>query len=193
MFIGGQSVDSGSNQTYEIRNPADGTLIDSVPKGNREDAKRAIDAAEDAFKKWRWTSAEERSNILFKGIESTHANIDDLALLLCKEQGKPVKHAVTEIEHFLHGMTFYARLAPTVRGSYVSLPDTKMYGMVLKQPIGVCAAISPWNFPITLMGTRSDRRLRQVTRSCTSPPARHHSRQHASSNCSTRVGCLREF
>ncbi len=154
MFIGGQSVDSVSNQTYEIRNPADGTLVDTVPKGNREDAKRAIDAAEEAFKKWRWTSAEERCNILFKGIESVHANINDLALLLCKEQGKPVKHAVTEIEHFLHGVTFYARLAPTVRGSYVSLPDAKMYGMVLKQPIGVCAAISPWNFPITLMGTK---------------------------------------
>ncbi len=154
MFIGGQSVDSVSNQTYEIRNPADGTLVDNVPKGNREDAKRAIDAAEEAFKKWRWTSAEERSNILFKGIESVHANIDDLALLLCKEQGKPVKHAVTEIEHFLHGVTFYARLAPTVRGAYVPLPDTKMYGMVLKQPLGVCAAISPWNFPITLMGTK---------------------------------------
>ncbi len=154
MFIGGQSVDSVSNQTYEIRNPADGTLVDNVPKGNREDAKRAVDAAEEAFKKWRWTSAEERSNILFKGIESVHANIDDLALLLCKEQGKPVKHAVTEIEHFLHGVTFYARLAPTVRGAYVPLPDTKMYGMVLKQPLGVCAAISPWNFPITLMGTK---------------------------------------
>ncbi len=154
MFIGGQSVDSVSNQTYEIRNPADGTLVDTLPKGNREDAKRAIDAAEEAFKKWRWTSAEERCNLLFKGIESVHANINDLALLLCREQGKPVKHAVTEVEHFLHGMTFYARLAPTVRGAYVSLPDTKMYGMVLKQPIGVCAAISPWNFPITLMGTK---------------------------------------
>jgi acyl-CoA reductase-like NAD-dependent aldehyde dehydrogenase len=154
MLIGGQSVDSVSNQRYEIRNPADGTLVDTVPKGNREDAKRAIDAAADAFNKWRWTSAEERCNILFKGIESVQANINDLAMLLCKEQGKPVKHAVTEIEHFLHGVTFYARLAPSVRGSYVSLPDTKMYGMVLKQPIGVCAAISPWNFPITLMGTK---------------------------------------
>lgn len=154
MFIGGQSVESVSNQTYEIRNPATGELVDTLQKGNREDAKRAIDAADEAFKKWRWTSAQERCEILFKGIESVRANINDLALLLCKEQGKPVKHAVTEIEHFLHGMTFYARLAPTVRGSYVPLPDTKMYGMVMKQPMGVCVAISPWNFPITLMGTK---------------------------------------
>lgn len=154
MFIGGQSVESVSNQTYEIHNPATGELVDTVQKGNREDAKRAIDAADEAFQKWRWTSAQERCDILFKGIESVRANINDLALLLCKEQGKPVKHAVTEIEHFLHGMTFFARLAPTVRGSYVPLPDTKMYGMVLKQPMGVCVAISPWNFPITLMGTK---------------------------------------
>ena len=154
MFIGGQSVESVSHQTYEVRNPATGELVDVAQKGNREDAIRAIDAADDAFKKWRWLSTQERSEILFKGIESVRANINDLALLLCQEQGKPVKHAQTEIEHFLHGMTFYARLAPTVRGSHVPLPDTKMYGMVLKQPMGVCAAIAPWNFPITLMGTK---------------------------------------
>jgi succinate-semialdehyde dehydrogenase/glutarate-semialdehyde dehydrogenase len=154
MFIGGESVESISNQTYEVRNPATGERVDVVPKGHREDAARAIDAADDAFKKWRWTSVEERANILFKGIEAVRANIHDLAKLLCAEQGKPVKQAETEIEHFLHGMTFYARLGPNYRGSYVPLPDTTMYGMVLKQPMGVCAAISPWNFPITLMGTK---------------------------------------
>lgn len=154
MFIGGQSVESISNQTYEVRNPATGECVDLAQKGNREDAKRAIDAADDAFKKWRLTSIAERCDILFKGIESVRANIHDLAKLLCAEQGKPVKQAETEIEHFLHGMTFYARLGPTYRGSYVPLPDTTMYGMVLKQPLGVCAAISPWNFPITLMGTK---------------------------------------
>lgn len=154
MFIGGQSVESISNQTYEVRNPATGECVDLAQKGNREDAKRAIDAADDAFKKWRLTSIAERCDILFKGIESVRANIHELAKLLCAEQGKPVKQAETEIEHFLHGMTFYARLAPTYRGSYVPLPDTTMYGMVLKQPLGVCAAISPWNFPITLMGTK---------------------------------------
>ncbi len=153
-FIGGESVESVSNDWYEIRNPATGEAVDSVPKGTREDAKRAIDAADEAFNKWRWTSAQERCDILFRGIELVRANIQDLALTLCKEQGKPVKQAETEIEHFLHGMKFYARLGPSVRGSYVPLPDTTMYGMVLKQPLGVCVAISPWNFPITLMGTK---------------------------------------
>lgn len=154
MFIGGESVDSVGNQYVEIRNPATGQVVDMVPKGTREDAKRAIDAADEAFKKWRETSAEERANLLFRGIESVKANIQDLARTLCDEQGKPVKQAETEIEHFLHGMTFFARLGPTVRGAYVPLPDTTMYGMVLKQPMGVCVAITPWNFPITLMGTK---------------------------------------
>ncbi len=154
MFIGGESVDSVGNQSYEVCNPATGAVVDTVPKGAREDAKRAIDAAHDAFKKWRETSAEERANILFKGIDSVRAHMQELALLLCREQGKPVKQAETEIEHFLHGMTFFARLGPSLRGSYVPLPDTTMYGMVLKQPMGVVAAISPWNFPITLMGTK---------------------------------------
>ena len=79
------------------------------------------------------------------------------------EQGKPVKQAETEIEHFLHGMTFYARLGPSLRGSYVPLPDTTMYGMVLKQPMGVVAAISPWNFPITLMGTKAGAEWPELT------------------------------
>jgi acyl-CoA reductase-like NAD-dependent aldehyde dehydrogenase len=154
LFIGGESVESVGNQTYEVRNPATGELVDVAQKGTREDSKRAIDAADDAFKKWRETSAEERSNILFQGIQAVRAHMRELGLLLCQEQGKPVKQAETEIEHFLHGMTFFARLGPTVRGSYVPLPDTTMYGMVLKQPMGVVAAISPWNFPITLMGTK---------------------------------------
>ncbi len=154
MFIGGQSVDSVSNQTYEVKNPATGEVVDRAPKGNAQDAKNAIDAADDAFKKWRETSIAERCDLLFKGIDAVRANIGELAQLLTKEQGKPIKHAQTEIEHFLHGMTFYARLGPTTRGSYVPLPDTKMYGLVLKQPMGVVAAISPWNFPITLMGTK---------------------------------------
>ncbi len=154
MFIGGESIDSVSNQDYPVHNPATGKVVDMVPKGTREDAKRAVEAAHDAFKKWRETSAEERANLLFKGIESVRANMDELAVLLCREQGKPVKQAETEIDHFLHGMTFFARLGPSLRGAHVPLPDTTMYGTVLKQPMGVVAAISPWNFPITLMGTK---------------------------------------
>src|SRR5258706_1511438 len=91
---------------------------------------------------------------MLKGIESGKKELQDLAVTLTKEQGKPLGDSQREIEHFLHGMNFYAGLASKIRGAYVPLPDNKMYGMVLKQPVGVCGAIVPWNFPITLMGTK---------------------------------------
>src|SRR5258708_25236333 len=80
--------------------------------------------------------------------------LQDIPGLLTKAPGKPVGDAQREIERFLRGMNFYAGLAAKIRGSYVPLPDAKMYGMVLKQPVGVAGAIVPWNFPITLMGTK---------------------------------------
>lgn len=154
MFIGGESVGAASGQTYEVMNPATGEVVGHAPKGSELDARAAIDAADAAFSSWADTSAEHRAHLIHKGVELVKGEIKDLAVLLTQEQGKPVGDSQREIEHFLHGMNFYAGLASKVRGSYVPLPDNKMYGMVLKQPVGVCAAIVPWNFPITLMGTK---------------------------------------
>ncbi len=154
MFIAGELTNSVSGKTYEVRNPATGEVVDTAPLGTVEDVRRAIDAAEAAFKSWSETAAEARAKLIRKGIELVEEQKQELAVLLTKEQGKPVPEAVREIEHFLHGMEFYAGLASKVRGAYVPLPDQKMYGMVLKQPVGVCGAIVPWNFPITLMGTK---------------------------------------
>jgi len=154
MFIAGESVGAGSGQTYDVMNPATGEVVDNAPKGNESDARAAIDAAAAAFSAWADTAAEARAQLILKGIETVKKEIPDLAVTLTKEQGKPVGDSQREIEHFLHGMNFYAGLASKIRGSYVPLPDNKMYGMVLKQPVGVCGAIVPWNFPITLMGTK---------------------------------------
>lgn len=155
MLIAGELVDSVSKETYEVRNPATNEVVDTVPKGTAEDVRRAIDAAATAFKSWSETPAEARANALFKAVELVNEQKHELAPLLTKEQGKPVAESLREIEHFLHGMEFYAGLASKLRGAYVPLPDNKMYGMVVKQPIGVCGAIVPWNFPITLMGTKA--------------------------------------
>src|SRR5262245_48566026 len=154
MFLAGESVGAGSGQTYDVINPATGEVVDSAPKGNESDARAAIDAAAGSFSAWADTAAEARAQLILKGIEAVKKEIPDLAVTLTKEQGKPVGDSQREIEHFLHGMNFYAGLASKIRGSYVPLPDNKMYGMVLKQPVGVCGAIVPWNFPITLMGTK---------------------------------------
>src|SRR5947199_5716143 len=154
MFIAGESVGSNSGQTYNVINPATGEVVDSAPKRNENDARAAIEAAYAAFPAWSETAAEARAQLVLKGIETVKKEIQELAVLLTKEQGKPLGDSQREIEHFLHGMNFYAGLASKIRGSYVPLPDNKMYGMVLKQPVGVTSAIVPWNFPITLMGTK---------------------------------------
>jgi succinate-semialdehyde dehydrogenase/glutarate-semialdehyde dehydrogenase len=154
MYINGESVDSITGQTYEVRNPANGDVVDTAPKGNEEDVRRAADAAEAAFGEWSRTSAEERANLLFKAAELVEAERKSLSELLTREQGKPFQEAGTEIEHFLHGIDFYAGLASKVRGAQVPLPAKNAYGMVVRKPLGVCGAIVPWNFPITLMGTK---------------------------------------
>src|SRR5262245_15331360 len=154
MFIAGEPTGSSSGQTYDLINPATGEVVDSAPKGTESDARAAIDAAYAAFQAWSETPAESRAQLILKCVETVKQELQDLSVLLTKEQGKPVGDSQREIEHFLHGMTFYAGLASKLRGAYVPLPDNKMYGMVLKQPVGVTGAIVPWNFPITLMGTK---------------------------------------
>lgn len=154
MFVSGEWIESKSNAVMQVRNPANGEIVDEVPRATIEEVNAAVDAAAEAFKKWSRVPVEERANIIYKGVELIEGAKEELALTLTREQGKPLAEARNEIDHFLHGTKFYTRLAPTVRGSYVSLQDPSMYGLVLRQPIGVCAAIVPWNFPVTLLGTK---------------------------------------
>jgi succinate-semialdehyde dehydrogenase / glutarate-semialdehyde dehydrogenase len=154
MLIGGQVVGSVSGKTYEIHNPASGEVVDSVPKGTAADVQQAVDAAEGAFAEWAETSAEDRGAALFDACERIKANASEIAQLLTSEQGKTLFEANLEIHHLLHGLEFYAGLASKVRGSYAPLPQKGAYGLVIRQPIGVCAGIIPWNFPLTLMGTK---------------------------------------
>src|ERR1041385_7404271 len=154
MLIGGELVDSVTGQTYEVRNPATGEVVDKVPKGNEKDVAQAISAAEGAFKEWSDVSAEDRGKMLSNACELIKQKQGDIAQALTKEQGKTLFEAGLEIHHLVHGLEFYAGLASKVRGSHVPLPQKGAYGMVVRQPIGVCGGIVPWNFPLTLMGTK---------------------------------------
>ena len=154
MFIGGESVDSVTRNTTEVRNPATGATVDTVPQGNDKDVQQAIEAAEDAFKVWSDVSPEDRGNALQNAGELIKKNTGEIAQLLTQEQGKTLFEAGLEIHHLVHGLEFYAGLASKVRGSHVPLPQKGAYGMVVRQPIGVCGGIVPWNFPLTLMGTK---------------------------------------
>src|SRR5260370_41367183 len=148
MFIAGEQVDSVGGQTYEVRNPANGELVNKVPKGNQNDARRALDAGAAAFDEWAHTPAEERANLLSKAANLVEAERKPLSELLTREQGKPLQEASTEIEHFLHGLHFVAGLASKVRGAHVPLPAKNAYCLVVRKPGGGCRRVLPWNFPL---------------------------------------------
>jgi succinate-semialdehyde dehydrogenase / glutarate-semialdehyde dehydrogenase len=154
MLIGGERVGSASGRTYAVCNPATGETVDSVPLGNAQDVDQAVKAAEEAFAVWAETSAEDRGAALANACELIKEHASEIAQLLTAEQGKTLFEANLEIHHLLHGLEFYAGLESKVRGSYVPLPQKGAYGLVIRQPIGVCAGIVPWNFPLTLMGTK---------------------------------------
>ncbi|RMD94226.1 MAG: aldehyde dehydrogenase family protein, partial [Calditrichaeota bacterium] len=154
MFISGEWVDAASGEVDEIRNPATGELVDTIPRGTREDARRAIDAAEAAFPGWAEVPFSRRGELLFKAAALIRANEKELAKTLTLEQGKPIRESVREIRRFAHTIEHYAGLGKNVRGGYVPLLDKGKYGRIIKKPIGVCGAIVPWNFPVALMGNK---------------------------------------
>ena len=154
LLIGGELVDAVKKETYEVRNPATGELVDHAAKGSEEDVRQAVAAAETAFKEWSDTTPEDRGKALESACALIQERSKDIAALLTQEQGKTLFEAGLEIHHLIHGLEFYAGLASKVRGSHVPLPQKNAYGMVVRQPIGVCGAIVPWNFPLTLMGTK---------------------------------------
>lgn len=155
-LINGEQVAAKSGEEMPIVNPATEEQFDSVPKAGPEDVDAAVAAASAAFKEWSKTDPDNRAQTMRAGVEKIEENAKDIAKLLVQEQGKPMMEAMGELHHFLHGMNFYADLASKIRGAYASLPSTfgTSYGMVIKRPIGVCGAIVPYNFPLTLMGTK---------------------------------------
>jgi len=156
MFIDGSWRPARSGETMPVINPATEEVVDTVPKAGVEDVEAAVAAAERAFRDWSRTDAEERAHIIRKGLELIRQHRDEITGLLTREQGKPLHEAAGELQHFLHGMEFYADLASKVRGVYTPLPSAlgKAFGLIIKRPVGVVAAVVPWNFPLTLMGTK---------------------------------------
>jgi acyl-CoA reductase-like NAD-dependent aldehyde dehydrogenase len=154
LIIAGEQRDASDGGTTEIRNPATGELVDRVAAGTQRDIGKAIDAAESAFKKWSAVPPPQRAEILYKAAHLLKESEKELARLLTQEQGKPLREAVLEIRRFAHTLEHYAGLAKSIRGGYVPALDDRRYGMIIKKPIGVCGAIVPWNFPVSLLGNK---------------------------------------
>src|SRR5512140_3069607 len=152
--VNGELVDSLSNEEYPVYNPANGQVVDTAPKGNARDVERAVDAAERAFPKWWATPAAKRGELVGMGADKITEHEDELARLLTLEQGKPFMESKREIRRFVHTLEHYAGLGKNLRGGYVPNLDANRYGIILKRPIGIVAAIVPWNFPVSLMGNK---------------------------------------
>jgi acyl-CoA reductase-like NAD-dependent aldehyde dehydrogenase len=156
MLIGGEWRQAAAHAELEVVNPATEEVVDTVPAGAPEDVQLAVATAQRAFADWSRTDVEKRATILAKAADLIHAHAKELAATLTSEQGKPLGEAIGEVNHLAHGVRFFAEAATKVRGAYQDLPSTlgPAYGMVIRRPMGVCAAITPYNFPLTLLGTK---------------------------------------
>jgi succinate-semialdehyde dehydrogenase / glutarate-semialdehyde dehydrogenase len=144
-YIDGQWV--GSSASIPVRNPADESVIATVPKLGREETRRAIDAAQRAQKPWAGKTARERSASLRSWAKLMTDNQEDLARIMTAEQGKPLAESRGEIIYGASFVEFFAEEAKRVYGETIPSPWTSSRMLVIKQPLGVVAAITPWNFP----------------------------------------------
>jgi len=152
-FIAGEFHDSENGEITEIRNPATGELVETVPKGTANDTRRAIEVAARALKKWSELAPAKRGSVLLEAARLIREREKDLATLLTKEQGKPVRESILEIRRLAHTLEHYGGMAKSLRGGSVKL-DNGRHGLILRKPLGVCGAIVPWNFPVSLMGNK---------------------------------------
>ncbi|MEB0077770.1 NADP-dependent succinate-semialdehyde dehydrogenase [Pseudomonas sp. CCI3.2] len=150
-FIDGVWLDADNGQTIKVNNPATNEILGTVPKMGAVETRRAIEAANNALPAWRGLTAKERSNKLRRWFELIIENQDDLARLMTLEQGKPLAEAKGEIVYAASFIEWFAEEAKRVYGDVIPghQPDKRL--IVIKQPIGVTAAITPWNFPAAMI------------------------------------------
>ncbi|MCP5368347.1 MAG: NADP-dependent succinate-semialdehyde dehydrogenase [Hyphomicrobiales bacterium] len=150
-YIDGAWTDADSGATQEVNNPATGEILGSVPRMGADETRRAIAAAEAAWAGWRALTGKERSAVLRRWFELIMANQKDLADLMTAEQGKPLAEAQGEVVYGASFIEWFAEEAKRVYGDTIPGHQADKRIVVLKQPVGVVAAITPWNFPIAMI------------------------------------------
>jgi succinate-semialdehyde dehydrogenase / glutarate-semialdehyde dehydrogenase len=150
-FINGVWCDADSGQTINVSNPATQNVIGTVPKMGTMETRRAIEAANAAQAGWRAKTAGERSRIMRKWYELMIANQEDLAILMTSEQGKPLAESRGEITYAASFIEWFSEEAKRVYGDTIPAPRADARIVVTKEPIGVCVAITPWNFPAAMI------------------------------------------
>ncbi len=155
MLIDGEWVDSSVDRYIEVVNPATGEVFARVPSAREEDVDRALRAAQAAFPAWSSLSPEQRGVYLWKAGDLLEQRKEPIGRLMTMEQGKPMKEAVGEIEKAVEMLRYFAEEGKRAYGQVIANTDPMIQSYVVKQPIGVVAALSPWNYPVELTGWKA--------------------------------------
>jgi succinate-semialdehyde dehydrogenase/glutarate-semialdehyde dehydrogenase len=150
-YVDGRWIDADARSTFDVVNPATGIRIGTAPMMGAGETRRAIDAANKAWPAWRAKTAKERSAIVRKWAELQLAHADDLALILTTEQGKPLAESKGEVAIGAAYTEWFAEEAKRVYGDVIPTVGNDRRLVVIKEPVGVCAAITPWNFPSSMI------------------------------------------
>lgn len=149
QYIDGQWIDGDA--TFAVTNPATGAEIGRVADGGAAEATAAVDAADRAFASWSTTTAYERSDLLYSAWRLMTERASDLADLMTTEQGKPIRAARNEVKYAADFLLWYAEEAKRIYGETIPSARADQRFLVMRQPVGVCAAITPWNYPVSML------------------------------------------
>ncbi len=150
-YVDGRWADADSGATIPVVNPANGALLGTIPRMGAAETRRAIEAADRAWRGWRAKTGKERAAVLRKWFDLMMAHQDDLAVIMTAEQGKPLAEAKGEIVYAASFIEWFAEEGKRIYGDVMPHPQGDKRIVVLKQPVGVCAAITPWNFPAAMI------------------------------------------
>lgn len=151
MYIDGQWTHAKSDAVFDVFNPATQDKISEVPDGGRDDAARAIDAAGRAFQTWSRLTAYQRSKYLYDAHRLMIERREQLARVMTEEQGKPLKAARNEVQYGADFLLWYAEEAKRIYGETIPAPRPDQRFIVMHQPVGVVGAITPWNYPVSMI------------------------------------------
>ncbi|OAV00372.1 MULTISPECIES: NAD-dependent succinate-semialdehyde dehydrogenase [Moraxella] len=153
-YIDGQWLPADNKSTIEVTNPATGEVIGTVPNMGAKEATKAIEAAERALTTWQAKSAQERADIMRRWFDLMMEHQDELALIMTAEQGKPLKESSGEVAYGASYIEWFAEEGKRIYGDTIPAKSGSERVLVIKQPVGVCAAITPWNFPNAMIARK---------------------------------------
>ena len=155
MLINGEWVESQSRETIDVVNPATEKVFAKVPHATENEVDRALEAARKVFPAWAKLSAFQRAEYLWRASDILAERSEKVGCLMTREQGKPLKEAIGEVEKGVEMLRYYAEEGKRVYGQIVANTDPKDQSLIIKQPVGVVAALSPWNYPVELTGWKA--------------------------------------